>query len=497
MTALHPTLSGLEAPAPVPPRPQPRSVAARRSVSPRRSLSPLLVNTAAVGAASVVASVLYSGPQRAHDLSLQWLALFDVVLLGILVVRRTHRFRLSGTVLDELSPVAVATAIAVVVVIALRAFVSPEADAALQVLRWGALAAVSLAVVHVGAHRHRRRRFLAGGGHGTLIVGAGTVGRQIARRFMEHPELGLRPVGFLDKEPLLDDRSDLRLPVLGASWDLESRAMAYDVDHVVVAFSTAPHGVLVDIVRRSHALGLHVLIVPRLFEEVPLLGNTVEFAGGIPLQRVEPAARGWRLTTKYVVDRVGAGLALVVAMPLLVTAAVAVRCTSSGPVFFRQRRVGLDGREFDMLKFRTMKGSPDVAGEADAGWALSIAGGEPAADAGQPVVDRRTAVGRLLRKFSLDEMPQLINVVRGEMSLVGPRPERASLVPAFNRNVYRYADRHRMKGGMTGWAQVNDLRGETSLVDRVEWDNRYIQHWSPWLDLKIVLLTVPAMLRGS
>ena len=456
----------------------------------------LLIDVVAVLAATFTVSIAYGDLRRSPGSLLLWLAVFNVLIIGILIVRRAYRFRLSGTVVDELGSVVIASSTSVVLVVALRAFVSAEPDAGLDTLWWGAFAAVNLAVVHVASYRLRRRRFRAGGGHETLIVGAGTVGRQVARRFLERPEIGLRPVGFLDKAPRLDVQCDLDPPILGASWDLERQAIAHNVDQVVIAFSTAPHQVLVDIVRRSHALGLHVLMVPRLFEEVPL-GKHTEFAGGIPLLRIEPPSSAWQVTLKYMIDRVVAAVALVLLAPIFLMAAVAVRRSSKGPIFFRQRRVGLDGREFDMLKFRTMAGSADVQGEGDAAWVISIiADGEPDEGPAQSV-DRRTTAGRVLRKLSVDELPQLINVLRGEMSLVGPRPERAGLVPMFNQNVYRYADRHRMKGGITGWAQVHDLRGETSLVDRVEWDNRYIQHWSLCLDLKILLLTIPAMIRGG
>jgi lipopolysaccharide/colanic/teichoic acid biosynthesis glycosyltransferase len=161
-------------------------------------------------------------------------------------------------------------------------------------------------------------------------------------------------------------------------------------------------------------------------------------------------------------------------------------------VFYRQRRVGLDGREFEMLKFRTMVGRPETSGEADAAWLSSLLGTVPP-PAGP---DRRTRIGRILRRSSLDELPQLWNVLKGEMSLVGPRPERVWVAEGLEQVVDRYGDRHRVRCGITGWAQVHDLRGTTSLADRTEWDNYYIENWSLTLDLKILLLTVPAMLRG-
>jgi exopolysaccharide biosynthesis polyprenyl glycosylphosphotransferase len=335
-----------------------------------------------------------------------------------------------------------------------------------------------------------------------LIVGAGRVGHLTARRLLENRQLGLTPVGFLDKEPLsrealpLTRHADLSLPVLGASWDLEQVVQRESIDTVVIAFSTAPHHVLVSLVRRAWKLGADVLVVPRLYE---VEGRRVrmEHLGGLPLVTLDTAdPESVRFAIKYALDRVVAGLALLALAPVLAAVAIAVRCSLGRPILFRQQRVGRDGRVFEMLKFRTMHGAPDQHGEADATWAqLIVAGNDGSPLAGTPPdpADRRSAVGNLLRRLSLDELPQLWNVLRGDMSLIGPRPERIGYVTQFEDVVYRYRDRHRVKSGLTGWAQVHGLRGETSLQDRVEWDNFYIENWSFWLDLKIILMTVPAL----
>ena len=177
---------------------------------------------------------------------------------------------------------------------------------------------------------------------------------------------------------------------------------------------------------------------------------------------------------------------------MLGAAAIATRLSVGSPVLFRQRRIGRDGREFEMLKLRTMRGAPSD-GEADSDWALEQLGETVEASTIQP--DRTTRSGRLFRALSIDELPQLFNVLAGDMSLVGPRPERTHYVRRFEQNVYRYNDRHRVKSGITGWAQVHGLRGKTSLTDRVEWDNYYIENWSLWLDVKIMLMTVWAVRR--
>jgi exopolysaccharide biosynthesis polyprenyl glycosylphosphotransferase len=190
--------------------------------------------------------------------------------------------------------------------------------------------------------------------------------------------------------------------------------------------------------------------------------------------------RSWQFALKHAFDASLAAVALVALSPLLIAIALAVRLSSPGPILFRQRRVGRDGRAFDLLKFRTMR-----VDSAKPEFEL-IDGCAPGGVEGR---DRRTMIGRRLRELSLDELPQFINVLRGDMSLVGPRPERPEFVERFAMEVDRYEDRHRVKSGITGWAQVNGLRGQTSIVDRVEWDNWYIQNWSLWLDFKILLLT--------
>jgi exopolysaccharide biosynthesis polyprenyl glycosylphosphotransferase len=344
------------------------------------------------------------------------------------------------------------------------------------------------------------RRNLARNHGATLIVGAGRIGHLAAQRLLEDPTLGLHPVGFLDKEPLGEDEEEqpephVALPVLGASWDLEEVVRAQRIEHVLVAFSTAPNHVVLDVVRRCWRLGVSVMVVPRLFEVEGRRSRT-QHLGALPLVTLSPSdPQGWQFQVKYGIDRVVAGLTLLLLSPLVATIALAIVLDSGRPIFFRQRRVGRDGHVFEMLKFRTMSGRPEHAGEFDADWAMTAMGTAVEAPVAAPA-DRRTAVGHLLRRTSLDELPQLWNVFRGDMSLIGPRPERLHYVELFEQSIYRYPDRHRVKSGLTGWAQVNGLRGNTSLADRIEWDNFYIENWSPWLDLKILLKTIPALLSG-
>jgi exopolysaccharide biosynthesis polyprenyl glycosylphosphotransferase len=336
----------------------------------------------------------------------------------------------------------------------------------------------------------------------TLIVGAGRVGHLAAQRLLDDPGLGLRPVGFLDKEPLSAEEralgdSSVPLPVLGASWDLEEVVADHRVEHVLIAFSTAPHNVVLDLVRRCWRLGVSVMVVPRLYEVEGVRART-DHLGALPLITLDPSdPLSWKMQVKYAVDRIVAALTLLFLAPLFGLISLAILVTSGRPLFFRQRRVGRDGHVFEMLKFRTMSGRPEANGQWNAAWAAAMAGSTPDMDDNAAVrADRRTPLGTLLRRTSLDELPQLWNVVRGDMSLVGPRPEQLLYVELFEQSIYRYTDRHRVKSGLTGWAQVNGLRGETSLADRIEWDNFYIENWSPWLDAKILLKTIPALFAG-
>lgn len=212
---------------------------------------------------------------------------------------------------------------------------------------------------------------------------------------------------------------------------------------------------------------------------------------------VQPACRtgtGFAIALKHSFDRVFAAAVLLLGLPLMVLIAVLVWCSLRGPVLYRDRRLGAGGREFEMLKFRTMSGAPQFDGEADGAW-INRQVGRPVTAA--PREDRQTRVGRLLRRWSLDELPQLVNVVKGDMSIVGPRPERAAVAELFEQTIEGYAGRLRMRPGMTGWSQVRGLRGQTSLAERVRSDNDYIERWSLRLDVEVLARTIPAMLRGT
>jgi lipopolysaccharide/colanic/teichoic acid biosynthesis glycosyltransferase len=376
-----------------------------------------------------------------------WIVLYGAITIVTLAIRRGDRSRFA-TALVEGADLALASAVAALLVLTARALVHPDAESVFQVVRLCAFSAAYLLGGRFAATIAARRA--AEGRPNAMIVASGEVG-----------------MGFLDDAPRMDTRGESP-----ARTQLRANAG------------------LPRIVRHTRGEQLAVELVTRPFGEPPH-GMALE-----PAVATELAPKrctdvdGWQFEVKYAIDRVVGVVLLILVAPLMLVIAVATRLSSPGPVFFRQPRVGLDAHVFEMVKFRTMR-SGDNGVESDAEWIARELGLEPVLTA--CTEDRRTPLGRLLRRTSLDELPQLLNIVRGDMSLVGPRPERVQFALSFGQHVHGYSDRHRVKSGLTGWAQVNGLRGQTSLRERIEWDNYYIENWSPWLDLKILLRTPAAI----
>ena len=312
----------------------------------------------------------------------------------------------------------------------------------------------------------------------TLIVGAGPLSTQLATSLGEHPEFGLRPIGFLDARRVVSGAS---MAVLGDYSSLERVVRQFQVRRVIIGFGRNLD--LVQMVRTCQALPVRTHLIARGGDlGIAPDAHHVDDVMGISLLRIKSAqlCRSSRIRVNRGMDVAIALAMLALSAPVFVAVATAVRLSSPGPVFFRQRRIGRAGQPFDLLKFRSMRVNVD----SDTTWSVAH--------------DKRiTPVGRLIRKTSLDELPQLYNVLRGDMSLIGPRPERPHFVEQFEADVPHYQDRHRAPVGITGWAQVNKLRGDTSITERVRMDNYYIEHWSPWLDLVIAVRTVAEILRGA
>jgi Undecaprenyl-phosphate glucose phosphotransferase len=307
-----------------------------------------------------------------------------------------------------------------------------------------------------------------------LVVGDGELARGVAERMARHPELGLKVRGFLTDDPARVGSFVGTAPVLGVWDEVAEIVSAGGIDQVVMALPFEQLPSLGGLVGRLDAAVVDIKVVPDIERFVSLKSGIEEFEG-LPVigLRATPLS-GWGRIAKRAMDVALASLALLLLAPLMLVIAALVKLSSPGPVLFAQERMGLDGRVFRVWKFRTMRSGAEA--ETGPVWAVRD---DP----------RRTRVGAWLRRLSLDELPQLVNVLRGEMSLVGPRPERPVFIEEFRRRIPRYMLRHMVQAGMTGWAQVHGWRGNTPIEKRIQYDLYYIENWSLRLDLKILLLT--------
>ena len=320
----------------------------------------------------------------------------------------------------------------------------------------------------------------------TIIVGTGTMTLDLTRTLAERPEFGLSPVSLVDAESsLAADVASLELgipfedPVNG----LVPLIRRHRARTVVIGFGAYDDQQLLRMLWECDHEDAEVFIVPRLFDYVNFEGR-MDRINAIPVTRVKRSAHrslAWKL--KRPADIVVSGVALVLLSPLFLVLAAAVKLDDrTAPVLFRQVRIGEGGREFELLKFRSMR--PDDEAESRTRWSI----------AGDPRISR---LGAFMRKTSLDELPQIFNVLRGDMTLVGPRPERPHFVEQFSGEYGGYAARHRVPVGLTGWAAINGLRGDTSIADRVVYDNFYIENWSLWMDIRSVLQTLLVVVKGA
>jgi exopolysaccharide biosynthesis polyprenyl glycosylphosphotransferase len=454
----------------------------------------VLLCIAVVAALGGVEATLHVSSMRAPLLAL------PLFVMALFYLRGLYRTRLRALVLDGMVPVLSGVSVAAMAVATVGILVNGQLPNQSDWLRGWLFALIGVGagrVILSFAQRVARTHHLVG--KSVLIMGAGVVGAQVARRLESHPEYGLVPIGFLDEDPRsVAEVGGRDVPVLGTIDDLDETVRRTGVTHLIVAFSSVADARISRLIQRCQELGVEVSVVPRMFDTI---NDRVGYdtVGGLPLlsfEAVDPD--GLQFALKHALDRVLALTLLIVFSPVILLSAFAVRLSSPGPALFSQRRVGRDGKVFSFYKFRSMRVEPPQADGSEAATnALDFLLGGDTAPGGVEGDDRRTAVGRCLRSTSLDELPQLFNVLRGDMSLVGPRPERPEFVELFRQDIIRYGDRHRVKSGITGWAQVHGLRGQTSLAERVEWDNYYIAHWSLGLDLKILALTFVALFRNA
>jgi Undecaprenyl-phosphate glucose phosphotransferase len=386
-----------------------------------------------------------------------------------------YRPQRQRSALDELFGVFKATVIGGLLLVATTYFVREARYSRAALLIFTALAFVgvgSMRFVFKEALQALRRR-----GYNlryVLVLGTGRLARQVLEQVDLHRELGFRPVGCLSLTPA---RVGLRVggtEVIGTLRDLAQVLESRQVDQVLVALPSRCFHRLPSIMEICADTTADVKLVPDVYQYATLFGGLEEF-GGLPIVNLQSVGvLGINALAKRAFDIVLSALFLLVLSPVLLVIAVAVKLSSPGRVLFRQERVGLDGKPFSMLKFRTMTEQAEEEGPRFA----------------EPADPRVTALGASLRKLSLDELPQLFNVLLGDMSLVGPRPERPVFFAQFRRRIPRYQLRHMVKSGMTGWAQIHGLRGRTSIEKRVEYDLYYIEHWSLLLDLRILARTL-------
>ena len=313
-----------------------------------------------------------------------------------------------------------------------------------------------------------------------LVVGAGNLGLDVTRKILNHREFGFEVVGFLDDDPSKRDRSYSDIPVLGSLDEVARIIEEHHIDQVILALPLDAHRRMVEVADIASQECVELRMVPDIFQYATLKASIEDLDGTPVINLSQVPLQGWSSLVKRSADVALAAGGLAALLPFFPFVALAIWLEDHGPIFYRQERMGLDGRPFDMLKFRSMR----VNAESTTGpvWAVKD---DP----------RRTRFGSFLRRWSLDELPQLWNVIKGDMSMIGPRPERPAFVHEFKTKIPQYMLRHKVKAGITGWAQVHGWRGNTSIQKRLQYDLYYIENWSLKLDLKILWMTLRYGLR--
>ena len=421
----------------------------------------------------------------------QYLTLMPFI--GLLVpisfhLQGVYRLRRNRTRVDDFFAVLVGTLLTVMIgllgTLTTQAYFASSAARAIGAYEVSRLVWILFVIFNVSlsyalrdlARTVMRRRFKAGLGlRRVLIAGTGELGRHVADRFLRHSEFGYKIIGFID-ETNDDSQFGYRgLPLLGSLLDAERLIKEEGIDQLYVALPLDQHVNMLKLIEISNRECVDIKVIPDFLQFVTLRARLEEL-DGIPLINVNDVPlRGFNSAIKRVIDIGCSSAALAILSGPMTIIAAAIRLSSDGPILYRQERMGLDGQPFELLKFRSMY--QDAESESGPVWASE---NDP----------RRTTIGKFLRRFSLDELPQLWNVLMGDMSLVGPRPERPFFVDQFKNRVPQYMLRHKVKAGITGWAQVNGWRGNTSIEKRIEYDLYYIENWSVALDFKIMWLTI-------
>jgi Undecaprenyl-phosphate glucose phosphotransferase len=411
---------------------------------------------------------------------------FIAVLVPVgFYLQSLYRLRRGRSRVDDFFAVFVGTILAVVfgiiATLYVQAYISPNDVGAFQVSQvvWGLFLVLNVGFTFALRELMREvfeRRWRAGIGlKRILIAGSGELGRLVADKIIEHRELGYQIVGYVDDRAAGDHLGYRGLPLLGTIDEAAAIALRESVDHLYVALPPDQHLQMIELIESTSRECIDVKVVPDLLQVIALRAR-LEDLDGVPVINVNDVPlQGFNSVVKRSIDIALSAVALLVLAAPLALIALLVRLTSRGPVFYRQERMGLDGKSFTIVKFRSM--THDAERETGPVWA-------------QRDDPRVTGFGRFLRRSNIDELPQLWNVLRGDMSIVGPRPERPHFVEQFKHRIPQYMLRHKVKAGLTGWAQVNGWRGNTALEKRIEYDLYYIENWSVQLDLKIMWLTL-------
>ena len=403
--------------------------------------------------------------------------LFPIIILWPFIFRNMglYRQRRVLPILAEVFDIVKASVLASLILVTVTYFVKKAEFSRLVFAYFWFISVVLISLERLVLRellRHFRSR-----GYNTrrvLVVGAGDLGGMVVRKIRENPWTGLEVIGFLDDNKPVGETVEGK-KVLGGVRSVKRVIEENDIDQVFIALPVRAYGRLMYVVESLQDELVTIRVVPDIYQAITLNAGVEDFEGLPLINLTESPMYGWSTIVKRTMDIVFASLAILITAPVMIVIAIAIKLTSPGPVFYRQERMGLDGKTFDMLKFRSMR--VDAEKQTGAVWAKE---NDP----------RRTRLGTFLRKTSLDELPQFFNVLKGDMSIVGPRPERPVFIKEFKKRIPKYMLRHKVKAGITGWAQVNGWRGNTSLEKRIECDLYYIEHWSLWFDIKIMWLTI-------
>ena len=420
------------------------------------------------------------GPSPRHatpDIEIYLLALIPVWIVFMSSIRmcRLYQPQCGKPISGKLFNIIKVTSLSVLILAAITFFYREESFSRFVTVYFFCLATILMVVSHFLIHIVMKKiRSLGFNIRHILIAGTGDLAQSVAEKISLHSEYGLNIIGFLTAHPEEINSKIRGVRIIGTFSEVSAVINKHGIDQLFIALPLNAHDEMVGVLDSLGEETVDIKVVPDLLKFMNLQSG-VEDLDGLPIVNLsESPLQGWNIVVKRFSDIVFASIFIIISSPFLILLAIIIKFESAGSIIYRQKRVGLDGNIFEMFKFRSMQvGAEDETGPI---WASK---GD----------NRRTRLGSFLRKTSIDELPQLFNVLMGDMSLVGPRPERQVFVEEFKKSIPKYMLRLKMKAGLTGWAQVNGWRGNTSLDKRIEFDLYYINHWSLLLDLKIVFMT--------